>query len=673
MNKKGFTLIELIATIVIISILTLVAVVSVSSVMKKTTERAYQNIEDAMQTAAQNYILKGNGIGVITSETLVDSGFLEKPKDPKTKKVCSLKKSYVNVSKEEVSGTVNEKYNYNVCLVCEDYKSEYCKDKTTIKLSYRYSEDEDSVNNYKKINGTISMKPGSNIQVKYEIEFETENNIKLEFEDSDCEDAYQKIESSNNTFRIINMKELDKECSVKVWDTSDESVLEPSYFTIRNESIGNDSSSSSRNELKMYIGGFANVGNQDSYNSSVIKFNKFEQKFLKFRLLNSNGEVVQEDTKNLQFKLINNIVVVHKDVESTGPAGTVVNILGSYKSYDDLKKYHTTGNIGDSYLVNKDLYVWSDKKNDWIKVDKKFNCFAIKPYNGSYVWENSIKGFPEYVDDELDNTKIYLKNITDGCDNVKLRVSDNEGNKIKDYTLDYPNYKHITYFSVDEKYVEIDGKYNDTSPVSESYYIQKIYYEPQDADNNNFICEVINEEKYNDSVSCKIITNGKEKSLKIMGGIKPLASDDYVTVKLSTEDANSNVKPINIRVKVNNVVPTSVSVSYHGGTQFGGLYYMCAGYRQMNVIDYYITPSNAMVSSSIIELSRPIQEKLYNPCTIPTSSSSPSFNNGSKCYVNINVTVYNSYGGETKSVSRTIENAVVYPKGYTLFSRKYCN
>lgn len=608
MNKKGFTLIELIATIVIISILTLVAVVSVSSVMKKTTERAYQNIEDVMQTAAQNYILKGNGIGVITSETLVDSGFLEKPKDPKTKKVCSLKKSYVNVSKEKVSGTVNEKYNYNVCLVCEDYKSEYCKDKANIKLSYRYSEDEDSVNNYKKINGTILMKKGSNIQVKYEIEFETENNIKLEFEDGDCEDAYQKIESSNNTFRIINMKELDKECSVKVWDTSDESVLEPSYFTIRNESIGNDSSSSSTNELKMYIGGYANAGNQDSYNSSVIKFNKFEEKFLKFRLLNNNGEVVQEDTKDLQFKLINNTVIVDEN--------------------------------------------------------KKINCFAIKPKYGSYVWENSINGYWF-----MDNSSIYLKNITDGCDNVKLRVSDNEGNKIKDYTLDYPNYKHITYFSVDEKYVEIDGKYNDISPVSESYYIQKIYYEPQDADNNNFICEVINEEKYNDSVSCEIITSGKEKSLKIMGGIKPLASGDYVTVKLSAEDANSNVKPINIRVKVNNVVPTSVSISYHGGKQVGG-FYMCSGGHQMNVINYSVIPSNAMVSSSIIELSRPI----LSPCTILTSSSSPTFNNDSKCYVNIKVTVYNSYGEgeETISVSNTTL-AGVYPQGYTLRSKKYCN
>lgn len=48
-----------------------------------------------------------------------------------------------------------------------------------------------------------------------------------------------------------------------------------------------------------------------------------------------------------------------------GPPGTGISILGSYNSYDELLKEHPVGNIGDSYLIGEDLYVWSDNKKDW--------------------------------------------------------------------------------------------------------------------------------------------------------------------------------------------------------------------------------------------------------------------------------------------------------------------
>lgn len=52
----------------------------------------------------------------------------------------------------------------------------------------------------------------------------------------------------------------------------------------------------------------------------------------------------------------------------TGPAGTSVSILGSYDSYDDLFNAHPTGDIGDSYLVGDNLYVWSNNNKDWTDV-----------------------------------------------------------------------------------------------------------------------------------------------------------------------------------------------------------------------------------------------------------------------------------------------------------------
>ncbi len=52
----------------------------------------------------------------------------------------------------------------------------------------------------------------------------------------------------------------------------------------------------------------------------------------------------------------------------TGPAGTSVTIMGSYPTLDDLLQEHPTGNLGDSYLVNGDLYVWANNGKQWVNV-----------------------------------------------------------------------------------------------------------------------------------------------------------------------------------------------------------------------------------------------------------------------------------------------------------------
>ena len=68
------------------------------------------------------------------------------------------------------------------------------------------------------------------------------------------------------------------------------------------------------------------------------------------------------------------------EVGPTGPTGPVgptgangkdgagVNILGSYDTEELLKQAHPTGNPGDAYLVQGDLYVWSATANDWDNV-----------------------------------------------------------------------------------------------------------------------------------------------------------------------------------------------------------------------------------------------------------------------------------------------------------------
>lgn len=51
-----------------------------------------------------------------------------------------------------------------------------------------------------------------------------------------------------------------------------------------------------------------------------------------------------------------------------GADGTGVTILGSYDSLGDLQEAHPTGNDGDAYMVDGDLYVWSSTDSQWKNV-----------------------------------------------------------------------------------------------------------------------------------------------------------------------------------------------------------------------------------------------------------------------------------------------------------------
>ena len=55
---------------------------------------------------------------------------------------------------------------------------------------------------------------------------------------------------------------------------------------------------------------------------------------------------------------------------STGPKGNGINILGSYDKYEELIKNHHTGSTDDAYIINGDLFVWSDKEKNWINTGK---------------------------------------------------------------------------------------------------------------------------------------------------------------------------------------------------------------------------------------------------------------------------------------------------------------
>ncbi len=52
-------------------------------------------------------------------------------------------------------------------------------------------------------------------------------------------------------------------------------------------------------------------------------------------------------------------------VGPTGPQGSGVQVLGTYSTVELLESDNPVGNIGDSYIVQNDLYIWSDLNQEW--------------------------------------------------------------------------------------------------------------------------------------------------------------------------------------------------------------------------------------------------------------------------------------------------------------------
>ena len=85
MNKKGFTMIELMATITLLGIMLTLAVVSVSKYLNKARNTAYKDYEKTLEGAATNYFLDHTGLlpeindpngTKVLATTLVNEGYL---------------------------------------------------------------------------------------------------------------------------------------------------------------------------------------------------------------------------------------------------------------------------------------------------------------------------------------------------------------------------------------------------------------------------------------------------------------------------------------------------------------------------------------------------------------------------------------------------------------------
>lgn len=90
---KGFTLVELLAVLVIISILALITVVSVGSILSSSKDNLESSQKTNIENAARVYYLKEgtDDITCVDLETLISKGYIESSEviNPKTREAMT--------------------------------------------------------------------------------------------------------------------------------------------------------------------------------------------------------------------------------------------------------------------------------------------------------------------------------------------------------------------------------------------------------------------------------------------------------------------------------------------------------------------------------------------------------------------------------------------------------
>ena len=118
MKNKGFTLVELLATITILGILSGIGIMSVSWILNNAKSNYYKSLKGTIESAARSYYgdhrallpTEVNGSTKISIENLVNSKYLSPVKDNSGKNICTG-----NVVVTRMSA---DNYEYSIDLLC---------------------------------------------------------------------------------------------------------------------------------------------------------------------------------------------------------------------------------------------------------------------------------------------------------------------------------------------------------------------------------------------------------------------------------------------------------------------------------------------------------------------------------------------------------------------------
>ena len=137
MKNKGFTMVELLVTIIIIGILTTLAYFGVSSILNRGSNSYYDSEENMLVLAGREYFADyreklPKDIGKtssVTLDTLIKESYIDPIKDEDDND-CNRDKTTVTVQK-----ITDKDYQYYVTLVCDNYETTEDNAKPVISFS----------------------------------------------------------------------------------------------------------------------------------------------------------------------------------------------------------------------------------------------------------------------------------------------------------------------------------------------------------------------------------------------------------------------------------------------------------------------------------------------------------------------------------------------------------
>ena len=168
-SKKGFTMIEMLAVVIILALLLAIAVPAISKQLGGFRVDYYDSLETSVLTAGEDYFIDKKfsrptellHSNVVTVEELVNSGYLDKEVIDYGGSSCDVNSSYVVIIKVGVN-----KYEYATCLECsEDGYSTNDSDKYNEEIKKRKDSGE-----YIKDYCNVIWKTSAGVSSEYDIE-----------------------------------------------------------------------------------------------------------------------------------------------------------------------------------------------------------------------------------------------------------------------------------------------------------------------------------------------------------------------------------------------------------------------------------------------------------------------------------------------------------------------
>ena len=126
-NNKGFTMLELLATVTILGILTTLAIQAYGKYIYKTEEKAYDFLASSAISATEEYLMDHQNITEVDIDTLVEKQYLESAKDPGNKeRSCTGTVKVAEIEATDLKKLDKNEFIVNLC--CSKKNIKYTKD-----------------------------------------------------------------------------------------------------------------------------------------------------------------------------------------------------------------------------------------------------------------------------------------------------------------------------------------------------------------------------------------------------------------------------------------------------------------------------------------------------------------------------------------------------------------